>query len=222
MGLPSQLRPAQPAFQTTGGLHAAALFDASGTRLATREDVGRHNAVDKVIGWRLRVDPRPATPILLVSGRASFEIVQKAVAAAIPIVASVSAPSSLAVHLADEAGVTLAGFVRDGGFNLYTGHARIGGDSASADGRSAADRDPNAPGADPLDFMSRDLRAALDGIGRKISLADWRTLTRTERTRLETLATHASREDFAAYLVDRVTARTGAPPRPLDAALARS
>jgi FdhD protein len=219
--LPARLAAAQPVFQATGGLHGAALADAAGNLLATREDVGRHNAVDKVIGWRLRADPRPATPILLVSGRASFEIVQKALAAAIPIVAAVSAPSSLAVHLAAEAGMTLAGFVRDGGFNLYAGHERIA-ESAAVPADRLHGRDPNAPGADPLDFIARELRDALDEIGRKISLADWRALTRTERKRLITLATHASREDFVVYLVDRVTERTGAPPRVLAAAAARS
>jgi FdhD protein len=216
--LPSRLAAAQPVFDATGGLHAAALCAGDGTLLASREDVGRHNAVDKVIGWRLRSqatrlqgDTRPTTPILLVSGRASFEIVQKAHAAAIPIVASVSAPSSLAVRLAEDAGMTLAGFVRDGGFNIYAGHARIVDDHAEP----SFDRDPDAAGADPLDFMSRDLRTALDETQRKISLRDWRALTRSERTRLETLAQHASREDFAAYLVDRVTARTGSAPRVL-------
>ncbi len=210
--LPERLRAAQPVFQATGGLHGAALFDAAGGLLAAREDVGRHNAVDKVVGWRLRTKPRPETPILLVSGRASFEIVQKALAAAIPIVAAVSAPSSLAVALAEESGMTLAGFVRDGACNVYAGHGRLRGAVAT---RVDPGRDPSAPGADPLDFIARPMRAALDEIGCKISLADWRTLTRTERGRLVTLVDHASREDFAKYLVDRVTARTGAPPRRL-------
>ncbi len=215
--LPERLAAAQPIFAATGGLHAAALFTADGTLVVAREDVGRHNAVDKVLGWRLRADPAPATPVLLVSGRASFEIVQKALAAAIPIVAAVSAPSSLAVMLAEDAGMTLAGFVRAGGCNLYAGHDRVRGAVAAwVAGGEARGRDPDAPGADPLDFMARPLRAALDEVGCKIALADWRALTRSERRRLVTLVEHASREDFAAYLVDRVTARTGTPPRRLE------
>ncbi len=208
--LPAALAAAQPTFRATGGLHAAGLFDAGGMLLAAREDVGRHNAVDKVIGWRLRETPSPPTPILFVSGRASFEIVQKALAAAIPIVAAVSAPSSLAVTLARDAAMTLVGFVRDGTCNVYTGRERL-----TAAPRAPTDRDPRAPGADPLDFMSRVVRAALDEIGYKISLADWRALGRAERRRLETLAAHAVRDDFAAYLIDRVKLRTGRPPRPL-------
>lgn len=205
--LPARLRAAQPGFHATGGLHAAGLFDAEGNLLAAREDVGRHNAVDKVIGWRLRAAPAPATPILLVSGRASFEIVQKALAAAIPIVASVSAPSSLAVALAREGGMTLAGFVRDGGYNIYCGDERV---RATDPGR-----DPNAPDADPLAFIPQNVRAALDAVRCKISLADWRALTRPERTRLITLGEPTSREDFTNYLVERVTARTGLAPRSL-------
>jgi len=208
--LPAALATAQPTFRATGGLHAAGLFDAGGMLLAAREDVGRHNAVDKVIGWRLRETPSPPTPILFVSGRASFEIVQKALGAAIPIVAAVSAPSSLAVTLARDAGMTLVGFVRDETSNVYTGRERL-----TAAPRPPADRDPEAPGTDPLDFMSRTVRAALDEIGYKISLADWRALGRSERRRLETLAAHAVRDDFAAYLIDRVKHRTGRPPRPL-------
>jgi len=205
--LPQRLASAQHGFQTTGGLHAAGLFDLAGTLLAAREDVGRHNAVDKVIGWRLCAAREAAPAIMLVSGRASFEIVQKALAAAIPIVAAVSAPSSLAVALAEEAGMTLAAFVRDGAFNVYAGESRIGA------GASSVDRDPDAPGADPLDFIPRGVRDALDQIARKISLADWRALTRSERTRLITLSTHAAREDFAAYLCERIRARTGREPR---------
>jgi FdhD protein len=124
--LPAQLRAAQPAFDETGGLHAAGLFDAGGRLLAAREDVGRHNAVDKVIGWAARAGRLPlAGCTLMVSGRASFEIVQKALAARVPIVAAVSAPSSLAVSLADSAGIALVGFLRGRGFNVYTARGRI-------------------------------------------------------------------------------------------------
>jgi formate dehydrogenase accessory protein FdhD len=210
--LPRGLAAAQPTFRETGGLHAAALFDTGGRLLAAREDVGRHNAVDKVIGWRLRRDPRPDTPILLVSGRASFEIIQKAHAAAIPIVAAVSAPSSLAVAFARDAGMTLVGFVRNGACNVYTGLERV---QVARQSAPPADRDPGAPGADPVDFISRRVRAALDEIGFKISLAEWRALARSERLRLDILAGHAVRDDFAAYLIDRLTFRTGHAPRPL-------
>jgi FdhD protein len=124
--LPGRLRRAQAAFAETGGLHGAGVFDLSGELLALREDVGRHNAVDKVIGHLFREGRVPLSQtILLVSGRASFEIVQKAVAAGIPIVAAVSAPSSLAIDLARESGVALVGFLRDGGFNLYSGEERL-------------------------------------------------------------------------------------------------
>jgi FdhD protein len=124
--LPGRLRDTQRVFDRTGGLHAAGVFSADGTLLAMREDVGRHNAVDKVAGWALREGGLPlAGCILLVSGRASFELVQTAVVAGIPVVAAVSAPSSLAAELADEAGLTLVGFLRGGSMNVYTGLERI-------------------------------------------------------------------------------------------------
>lgn len=127
--LPSKMRESQETFGATGGLHAAALFDRDGAILMVREDVGRHNAVDKVIGNWIRSDDGRVPVGLLVSGRASFEIVQKALAAKIPIVAAVSAPSSLAVELAREAGMTLVGFLRGERFNIYTRSDRVKGAS---------------------------------------------------------------------------------------------
>ena len=124
--LPERLRERQAVFDETGGLHAAALFTLDGECQASAEDVGRHNAVDKVIGTMLLDDRVPITGCaLVVSGRTSFEIVQKAWLGGVAIVCAVSAPSSLAIELADEAGITLLGFVRDGGFNLYTHPSRI-------------------------------------------------------------------------------------------------
>jgi FdhD protein len=124
--LPERLRATQPVFDETGGLHAAGLFDAEGRLLVAHEDVGRHNAVDKVVGWAARAGRLPLRgTVLLVSGRASFEIVQKALAARIPLVAAVSAPSSLAVSLAEAGGIALVGFLRGRGFNAYTHAERI-------------------------------------------------------------------------------------------------
>ncbi len=125
-GLPSLLGEEQGVFRRTGGLHAAALFDVDGRCRIVREDVGRHNAVDKVIGQAfLRRDLPAGARILVVSGRASFEIVQKAVAAGVPVVVAVGAPSSLAVDLSTRFNQTLVGFARDGGFNAYAGQERI-------------------------------------------------------------------------------------------------
>jgi len=124
--LPRRLHERQPAFAETGGLHATGLFDRAGELLCVREDVGRHNAMDKVIGWAFgeRILPL-ADRILCVSGRLSFELVQKAAVAACPILVAVGAPSSLAVDLARDRGVTLCGFVRDGRVNVYTAEWRV-------------------------------------------------------------------------------------------------
>jgi FdhD protein len=124
--MPDQLRSAQRVFASTGGLHGAALFDADGTMLVVREDIGRHNAVDKVIGWAVEHERIPLSgAVLLVSGRASFELTQKAVMAGIPVLAAVSAPSSLAVDLAGQAGLTLVAFLRGESMNVYTRQDRV-------------------------------------------------------------------------------------------------
>ena len=125
-GLPDKLRAAQRTFDRTGGLHAAGLFTADGELVVLREDVGRHNAVDKVIGWAVRAGRLPlAGHLLLVSGRASFELTQKAWMAGLPMLAAVSAPSTLAAELAEEAGMTLVGFLRGASMNVYTGAQRV-------------------------------------------------------------------------------------------------
>jgi FdhD protein len=242
--LPERLAEAQPVFHATGGLHAAALFDGEGVLLAAREDIGRHNATDKVLGWRLRAAEDEASgsgetgetasgrgvresvaSILLVSGRASFEIVQKALAARIPIVAAVSAPSSLAVALARDAGLTLAGFVRDGQLNIYADRDRIVTETGASIVAEATPRmsgptatDPLDEDADALEFIPRGVRTALDTVARKISLADWQALTLPERRHLVALAESAGAAEFARYLDERVSARTGRAPRPLPAA----
>jgi len=125
-GLPDKLRDAQLVFKHTGGLHASGLFDVQGTLLAHHEDVGRHNALDKLVGSRMMTDMTifPSS-ILVLSGRISFELVQKALRAGIPIIAAVGAPSSLAVDLAEEFGMTLVGFLKGDRFNIYTGKERI-------------------------------------------------------------------------------------------------
>lgn len=124
-GLPERLT--QPAFELTGGTHATGLFDAAGELVCAREDVGRHNAMDKVIGWALRQGLVPlGGMILCVSGRLSFELAQKAAVAGAPILVGVGAPSSLAISLAEELGMTLAGFARGGNVNVYCGEERVG------------------------------------------------------------------------------------------------
>jgi FdhD protein len=124
--LPDQLRAAQPIFGRTGALHAAGLFNLTGELLVLREDVGRHNAVDKVIGWALANDRVPlSNSLMMVSGRGGFEIVQKALVAGVPLLASVSAPSDLAVNLAREFGMTLIGFLRGRRFVIYSGAGRL-------------------------------------------------------------------------------------------------
>jgi FdhD protein len=126
--LPARLRGAQPAFERTGGLHATGLFDAAGDLVGVREDVGRHNALDKVVGWAFVAGRLPlADSILCVSGRLSFELVQKAAVAGCPILVAVGAPSSLAVELGCDRGITLCGFVRDGRVNVYSEPWRVQG-----------------------------------------------------------------------------------------------
>ena len=124
--LPAKLRAAQDTFSTTGGLHAAGLFSFGGELLDCREDVGRHNALDKLLGARLRANGLPlGNHVIMLSGRASFELLQKSMAAAAPIVAAIGAPSSLAIELAEQAGITLIGFLRAANFNVYSHPARL-------------------------------------------------------------------------------------------------
>jgi FdhD protein len=131
--LPDRLRDAQRVFSRTGGLHAAGLFTPDGALLTLREDVGRHNAVDKVAGWALRSGLLPlAGHVLLVSGRASFELAQKAIMIGVPVLAAVSAPSSLAASLAEEGGLTLIGFLRGASMNVYAGAQRVTAEGAPA------------------------------------------------------------------------------------------
>jgi FdhD protein len=126
LALPATLREAQRVFEATGGLHAAGLFESDGRLVAVREDVGRHNALDKLVGWAVLDGRTPLNGLLLmVSGRVSLEIVQKAAVAGIPIVCAVSAPSDLAVEAAERFGQTLVGFLRGDGFNVYAGEERL-------------------------------------------------------------------------------------------------
>jgi FdhD protein len=126
LSLPTRLADAQPTFRRTGGIHAAAVFSADGALIVAREDVGRHNAVDKVLGYGLlRGDLPYDRHVLLVSGRASFEIVQKALAARVPVIAAVSAPSTLAADFAEQSGQTLVGFLREGRLNVYAHPGRV-------------------------------------------------------------------------------------------------
>ncbi len=139
VGLPDALRERQKVFATTGGLHAAGLFTADGALVCLREDIGRHNAVDKVIGWAVKQRMLPLTGhVLTVSGRASFELCQKAWMAGIPILAAVSAPSTLAVDLATEAGLTVVGFLRGPTFNVYAGEQRLTASGFAGGAPSAA------------------------------------------------------------------------------------